>query len=187
LSDAVVAGRWSELANLYWSPLYPFLIGVARVIGGAGPAREVPIMHVVNFVSFVAMFAAFEYLLMSVRALASSTRRAILAGPWGVIAAYALFGVTALTMTPLELTTPDWLSNAAVFVALGALLRLRQSSADRRAAIALGVALGIGALAKSFMVPWAVVCFVALGIFVRRNARGALTHAVVAWAVIVVP
>lgn len=187
LSDAVVTGHWGELANLYWSPLYPFLIGVARVIGGAAPAREVPIIHAVNFVSFVAMFAAFEYFLMSVRSVASATRRAILSGPWGAIAAYALFGVTALTMTPLELTTPDWLSNAAVFIALGALLRLRQSSDDRRAAYALGIALGLGALAKSFMVPWAIVCFVVLAIFMRRRARGSLARAAVAWAFIVAP
>src|SRR5205085_3133246 len=28
LSDAVVTGHWSRLLNLYWSPLYPVLIGI---------------------------------------------------------------------------------------------------------------------------------------------------------------
>lgn len=187
LSDAVVTGRWGELLNLYWSPLYPFLVGVARVIGGAAPGREIPLMHLVNFVSFVAMFAAFEYFLVSVWSLARRSRRPILRGPWGAIAVYSLFGMMALTMTPLELTTPDWLSNAAVFVALGALLRLRESPHDRGAAFALGAALGVGALAKSFMIPWAVVCFATLALFVGRNARGVLTRAIVAWAVFVIP
>ena len=40
LSDAVVSGRWSTLINLYWSPLYPVLVGVGRVIAGAGPRWE---------------------------------------------------------------------------------------------------------------------------------------------------
>jgi len=30
MSDAVVDGNWSRLVNLYWSPLYPALIGVAE-------------------------------------------------------------------------------------------------------------------------------------------------------------
>lgn len=187
LSDAVVKGRWSELANLYWSPLYPFLVGVARLIGGTGAEREVPVMHALNVAAFLGMFAAFEYSLKSVFALANATRGTILRGTWGVLAAYGLFGATALTMTPLELTTPDWLSNAAVLVALGAMLRLRESPGDRAAALALGVALGLGALAKSFMVPWALVCFVTLALALRRNARPALTRAMVAWALFVVP
>ncbi len=43
LSDAVVAGHWSGLVNLYWSPLYPLLIGLARIVTRASPAGEVPV------------------------------------------------------------------------------------------------------------------------------------------------
>ena len=60
LSDAVVTGTWSGLINLYWSPLYPALIGLARLVVGAGPRWEVATLHAVNFVCFAAMFAAFE-------------------------------------------------------------------------------------------------------------------------------
>jgi hypothetical protein len=187
LSDAVVLGKWGELANLYWSPLYPFLIGVARVIGGAAPAREVPILHAVNFAAFAAMCAAFEYFLISAFALARTVRRPILAGAWGTGCVYALFGATALTMTPLELSTPDWLSNAAIFAALGALLRLQQRPNDRRSAVVLGITLGAGALAKSFLVPWAIVCFVVLAVRLRRNSTGALARAIAVWLVFVAP
>ena len=45
LSDAVVTRDWSRLVNLYWSPLYPALIGVARAVFGASAAREVPLVH----------------------------------------------------------------------------------------------------------------------------------------------
>jgi hypothetical protein len=63
LSDAVVTRDWRRLVNLYWSPLYPALIGVARAVFGASAAREVPLVHAVNLVSFIAMFVAFEYML----------------------------------------------------------------------------------------------------------------------------
>src|SRR6478672_6537300 len=66
LSDAVVTRDWGRLVNLYWSPLYPALIGVARAVLGASPAREVPLVHAVNLSSFIAMFVAFEYMLMSI-------------------------------------------------------------------------------------------------------------------------
>lgn len=188
LSDAVVTGRWSGLINLYWSPLYPALIGLARLVVGAGPRWEVATLHAVNFVCFVAMFAAFEYLLIEILDLARRTRHSALAGTWGVIGAYGLFAVFALTMTPLELTTPDLLSSGAIFVAFGALLRLRQSTArQRRNALVLGFALGFGALAKSFLVPWAAVCFAVLAIATGRRGVSATLTAVGAWAVIVIP
>lgn len=188
LSDAVVSGRWSTLINLYWSPLYPVLVGVGRVIAGAGPRWEVVTMHVVNFVCFVAMLAAFEYLLMSILALARSTRHSALGGVWGLAAAYGLFGVFALTMTPMELTTPDSLSSAAILLAFGALLRLGEASEHpRRDAIVLGVALGLGALAKSFLVPWAIVCFVVLAIATRRRGVSLTAIAVGVWLVFVLP
>jgi len=188
LSDAVVNGSWSTLVNLYWSPLYPLLVGVGRVIAGAGPRWEIVTMHAVNFACFVAMFASFEYLLIAVNALARSTRRSTLGGPWGLVAAYVLFGIFALTMTPMELTTPDWLASAATFLAFGALLRLNEGSASPlRDALVLGVALGLGALAKSFLVPWAVVCFVVLAIATRRRGLSITLIALGAWIVFVLP
>jgi len=188
LSDAVVDGRWSTLVNLYWSPLYPLLVGVGRLVAGAGPRWEIVTMHAVNLVCFVAMFASFEYLLVAVTRLAHSIRRSALGGPWGLVAAYVLFGIFALTMTPMELTTPDWLASAATFLTFGALLRLNQTGdKPRREALVLGAALGLGALAKSFLVPWAVVCFVVLAIATRRHGRSITVIAVGVWAVFVLP
>ena len=47
-------------------------------------------------------------------------------------------------------------------LALGALLRLadRVRPSNTADAVVLGVALGLGFLAKSFLAPWAIVCFV---------------------------
>lgn len=188
LSDAVTSGAWGRLVDLYWSPLYPLLIGVARLVARAGAAGEVATIHAVNLAGFAVMLAAFDYMLMSILSLAAGVRGAALRGPMAAAGAYALFGVLALTMTPLELTTPDLFSDAAVLLALGALLRLRQSpSGGRRHAVVLGLALGVGALAKSFLVPWALVCFVTAGILAGRKGARDLAAGVVAWALVVVP
>ncbi|MEO7083014.1 MAG: hypothetical protein ABI442_08695, partial [Gemmatimonadaceae bacterium] len=189
LSDAVVTGRWSLLVSTYWSPLYPFLVGVARAVGGGvGPAGEVPVMHVVNLLAFIGMSAAFEYMLMSILQLASRVRGSALNSATGLAAVYALFAVVALTMIPLELTTPDLLCATTVFVAFGAMLRLRNGAQHAgRNAVVLGAALGIGALAKSFMVPWAIVCLASLAVAMRRRGMKAVSFAGVTWVLILAP
>src|SRR5437867_12791219 len=63
LSDAIVQGRWAGLVNAYWSPLYPVLIGVVRLMTGVGPEREFVAVHALNFVLFVGMVAAFDWML----------------------------------------------------------------------------------------------------------------------------
>ena len=77
LSDAIVTGHLSRLVNLYWSPLYPALIGVARLLTGAGPRTEVALVHAVNLGCFAAMLGAFEYMLIGILALAASVPRSI--------------------------------------------------------------------------------------------------------------
>ena len=57
----------------------------------------------------------------------------------------------------------------------------------RAAAVVLGVSLGLGALAKSFMIPWAIVCFVALAVALRKSGVKPLVSAVVVWLIFVGP
>jgi hypothetical protein len=191
LSDAVTAAGWRHLFDLYWSPGYPFLIGVGRLITGAGPRGEVAVIHAVNFVCFGGMLAAFEYFLSAILALATRVRGAALGMRWGSVAAYALFGMFALTMTPLELTTPDLLSDAAILVAFGALLRLRPDSqperGSARSAVALGLALGLGGLTKSFLIPWAVVCLSTLAFTLGKRGARQVAIAAGVWALFIVP
>ena len=92
LSDAVVNGRWSGLVSLYWSPLYPTLIGLARLILGTAPQREIPAMHLVNFLGLVATFGAYEYFLKSVLEVARRVPGSALGGRWGRAAAYGREG-----------------------------------------------------------------------------------------------
>lgn len=186
LSDAVTQGDWRRLLDLYWSPAYPALIGLVRLISGSGPRTEIAAIHVVNFVGFVAMLAAFEYLWRGLLRL--RVPRSALSGPWAEAIAYGLFALLAFTMTPLELTTPDLFSDAAILLAFGALLRLRQAeTASAREATVLGVALGVGGLVKSFLIPWAMVCWVILAIAFRRRGARHIAAGIAAWALFIVP
>jgi hypothetical protein len=188
LSDAVVSGRWSGLVSLYWSPLYPMLVGLARLAIGGGPQREIPAMHLINVLGLAATFGAYEYFLTSILKVAGRVAGSALGGRWARAAAYGLFICVAFTLTPLELTTPDLFAAAATFAALGALLRVRDAErSDVRAALVLGLALGLGGLAKSFIVPWGLVCLGTLFVAARRS-RVALTLAAAApWIVILAP
>ena len=58
---------------------------------------------------------------------------------------------------------------------------------ETRNAVVLGVALGVGAFAKSFMVPWAAVCLFVLAVATRSRGIRASLIAGVVWAVIVAP
>lgn len=186
LSDGVTTGHWSRLVNLYWSPLYPALIGIGRVLAHAGPSGEIPVVHAINFVCFVVLLGSFEYLLVRIRRHA--IRGAALNGVWGEILAYGLFGFFALTLTPMELTTPDVLNAAMSFFAFGALLRLRDDRANAvRPASVLGVSLAVAALSKSFMIPWAVVVFATLLFATRRAGLKASAIAIGIWLLVAAP
>jgi hypothetical protein len=188
LSDAVVTGQWSRLLNLYWSPLYPLLIGIGRIVSSTSPEHEITVIHAVNVFCFAAMLAGFEYMLASILSIASRVRHSLLGHSWGAAVSYVVFGAFALTMIPLELTTPDLLNAALAFTALGALLRLHNdpTHSTRHAAI-LGAGLGVAALAKSFMVPWALMCFVTAAVVLRRDRLRVLVPALGVWLVFVAP
>src|SRR5687768_16823921 len=69
LSDAVLAGRFGELLNAYWSPLYPILIGGLRAVLRPGAYWEFGVPHLLNFLLFAAALAGFEYFLSALREL----------------------------------------------------------------------------------------------------------------------
>src|SRR6476661_8733588 len=91
LSDAVVTGNFRELFNAYWSPLYPVLISVLRVIVRPTPYWEFGVVHLLNWLLFVLSLAGFEYFLAGIR-INGGREATVLQSRWGLIGAYALFG-----------------------------------------------------------------------------------------------
>lgn len=190
LSDAVLQARWPALVSTYWGPLYPVLIGLAR-LGLAwtplgSPANEFALVHVVNLILFTISLAAFEWLVAELAIVAARWGNRSLASAPGRVAAYVLFGALTLAMTPPSLTTPDLLVNAACFAVFASILRLEPDATPRNGFL-LGASLGLGVLAKSFMLPYSVLV---LGILtVRFRARGARALAIAAgaWLVLTAP
>ncbi len=56
------AGDSSALVNGYWSPLYPFLVGLTLWVIDPGPAWEAGVAHLVNYLIYIAGLAVFMWL-----------------------------------------------------------------------------------------------------------------------------
>jgi hypothetical protein len=190
LSDAVLQGRWVGLVSTYWSPLYPLLIGLARLALAwtplGTPANEFALVHVVNFGLFGVSFVAFEWLVVEATKSAAGWGNHALVTTWGRVAAYVLFGALTLAMSPPSLTTPDLLVNAACFAAFASILRLERRTTPPDACL-LGASLGLGVLAKSFMLPFSVLVLGLLALRYRFRGARVLAFATVAWLIFTAP
>ncbi|HEX6052930.1 MAG TPA: hypothetical protein VFZ21_26870 [Gemmatimonadaceae bacterium] len=168
-SDVYLTGDFTSGSG-YWSPLYPMLLAFARLVGGTQPARELAIAQVVNFVAFLAAFAALEFFIRSMR-LATAERQPG-APPNGTawrVLAYALFTVVTVGWIRLWLLTPDMLVAAIVLAVSGLSIRMATGGTDWGNVAMLGVLLGIGYLTKAALLPVGVAVIVTLAVVLRRR------------------
>jgi hypothetical protein len=156
LSDALSGMGWHRLINGTWSPLYPILLGLGRILR---PDRygEVVTGHLINIILFVGTFLAFEYLLCSLWPRQSLTdavaeTRQAPRWPWFMLG-YSIFLSAFLVESTLRYLRPDILMALFLFVAMGLLIRICQNGATWRRYSALGAVLGVGYLAKQPMLP----------------------------------
>lgn len=169
VSDVYLTGDWTSGSG-YWSPLYPMLLAFARLIGGTQPARELAIAQVVNFVAFLAAFAALEFFIRSMRLVTAERHPG--AAPndlaWRVLV-YALFAVVTVGWIRLWLLTPDMLVAAIVLAVAGVSIRIAVDRAGWASVVMLGVLLGLGYLTKAALLPVGIVVIVTLAFVVRRR------------------
>ncbi len=160
-ADAYFSGDWRDAANTQWSPMYPWLLGAAMRVLKPSPYWEFPVLHLVNFLIFVAALIAFQYFLSTLLERSGIPRpveaRAIAAVSCGAFL-YAM-----LDFTNVINPTPDL--TMAVFVFLTAALLTRIMAGDGRwhVFVLLGIALGLGYIAKA---PFFVYSFVCIGILI---------------------
>lgn len=181
MSDALLKHNWHLLINPHWSPLYPFLIGVATWLTRPSAYWELPIVHAVNLVIFLGALASFDFLLRQVICVLGRNhvrQDAHSAEPlptwmWKLLA-YSLFAWSTFVLgNGLRKVTPDLCVAMFVYLDAGLLLRLRAGANRSGTCLLLGLTLGLGYLAKAILFPMAFV-FMAVAFLVVGNWRKAV-------------
>lgn len=169
------AGDWRALANGYWSPLYPLLLGaalrLARVASGDG-AAELRTVFAVNVAILTGTALAFARL---ARVMLTPARphpsqlvtalRAAAAGALCVFAEIRLINATTIT--------PDGLLAGILFLVSADLALAAGRGSDRRRDLRVGALLALGFWTKAVFFPVAVVSMAAYVLATRppRNRR----------------
>jgi 4-amino-4-deoxy-L-arabinose transferase-like glycosyltransferase len=166
MGDAIVRGDWKMAVNGHWSPLYPWLQGLALRLFKPGAYSQFSVVHFVNFLIYLFALGCFDFLLRVAVAdrprmddAANGTSRL---PRWAVFAVgYSVFLWSAVGVVTIRVVGPEILMAGFLYLAVGLLLQ----TSDRRQSfsrfVLLGAVLGLGYLAKAPMFPLAFVFFAA--------------------------
>ena len=193
MGDAILRGDWTMAANAYWSPLYPFLEGLALKVLRPSAPWEFTVVHCVNFLIYLFALGCFEFLLRATVAIRPPADADGVSTPlprWAIFAVgYAVFLWSSLSLITLERVTPDMLMAGFVYLAVGLLLRIWQQPSKLSRFLLIGVVLGLGYLAKAPIFPLSLVFFVFLWILASnwRSAVPRVLAAVLTFALVAGP
>jgi hypothetical protein len=181
MARAAMHGDFGTLIHPTWCSLYPALLAAVWTLAQPSDKWLWFSSHLINALIFVLALFTFEYflrgLLANRRNLAGGTRLPLSAKSlW--IGGYVVFLGVLLGMQGVYLDTPDMLTHAITFSIAGLLL-WRISKHELRRAELLGIACGIGFLAKSVFLALAVV----VGICIALSARRAKLRQLVSFAI----
>jgi len=162
VGDSFFRRGWANAINAWWSPLYPWTIGIVLGIFKPSPRFEFPLVHIVNFGIFLLALAAFRFLLHALLEL----RRSLIGSAEGIadwpliLLAYPLFWWIAFEVETLYDVSPD-LAVTACFLAIAGMLVRLISARTTTNFLLLGLLLGVGYWTKAVLFPLA---FVTLGL-----------------------
>jgi len=140
LATAIEHGDWSQFVQGYWSPLLPFITGIAgRVTGLTGP-QLITVTHVLN------LDAALGGLLI----ICLWARRS--PGTYFARAAIAAYMLCSAGLPRIEAVTPD-----VLLLAIAVWLSYEFLVHRSRRWLLVGVLLGLAFLAKTSSWPWLVI------------------------------
>lgn len=192
IADAYMRGDWHNAINAYWSPLYSWLLAFTFAIFKPSAYWEFAVAHMVNYVLFLCSLLCFSLLLEELlrhrrRAQISTARPEAGALPewmWTVIG-YTLFLWSAVEVINVTRPTPDIFVSGVVYLAAALTLRMCAQATNWRIPAALGLALGLGYLAKAAMFPVGGV-FLCCNLLCGGFSRPALRRALIAIAAFVI-
>jgi hypothetical protein len=186
IAEAYLRKDWHTAVNAYWSPLYSWLIAQGLLVVRPSSYWKYDEVHLVNYAIYLFTLGCFAFLVHELVHFNRSRKDALLEAGlvmlpgWALVAlGYPLFICSSLFLLFLELESPDMLVASFVYLACGLLLRMRRRPSNWLSFIFLGTALGFGYLAKSVMLPMAVV-FLAASLLSVGNWRRALPRVAVA-------
>jgi hypothetical protein len=177
MGDAYWRSDWHMAINAFWSPLYAWILGLFLKVFKPTPYWEYPLVHLANFLTYVAALACFEFFLNKfIRYHRESGKDSHHAGEatlpewaWWALG-YSLFIWTSLVMISLAAITPDICVSGFVYLIAGLIMQIRAGDATRRTFVLLGVALGFAYLVKAVMFPLAFI-FLVVAAFCQGRLR----------------
>ena len=162
LGDAFWQGRWEEVVNTTWSPLYAWIVGGVLNLVQPSVWWEFPTVQVTNFALYALTLVCFEYFWRQLSTTyytgrpGEGERTRIPPAVWAAIG-YSLFIYVSLNLIALWAVTPDMCVAAIVYLTAGQLLKLERAGARPATAVVLGVTLGVGYLTKAALFPLGLV------------------------------
>lgn len=209
MAEAAWRSGWHALVSGYWSPLYPALLSIAFWIFHPAIYWEFTVLHVVNFVLYLAELLCFEIFVKELLAarrveivrrheLQSTSEKEQHTAPeqrsegsaqalpvpdrilW--IWGYLLFLWASQFWLSLAMTNPDIIVAGLVFVATALLLRIYRGQGNWLLFAGLGALLGLGYLAKAAMFPISFV-FLASAFLLYGGTRKSFAKALARLAV----
>jgi Dolichyl-phosphate-mannose-protein mannosyltransferase len=162
MGDAMMRNGWKAAVNGHWSPLYPWLQGMALKLFKPSSYSQFSVVHSVDFLIYLFGLACFDFLLRAAAANRCASGDADAATnrlpEWAVFAiGYAIFAWSNLTVITIQVVNPDALMAAFLYLSVALLLRIWAHPQSFSRFLLLGAVLGIGYLAKAPMFPLAFV------------------------------
>jgi len=189
VGDAYFRGDWDTAINGYWSPLYPWLLGLAMFAFKPSPYWEFSVVQLVNLVIYLFALVCFSYLLHELilyrrgQFVSVPQEGRVILPEWAVLAlGYSLFVWSSLYWVYSWLESPDVCLSAFIYLAAGILLRIQRGAAGRLTFAALGLVLGLAYLTKAVMFPLAFI-FLLVSLFPVAGWQRALSRVLIALAV----
>jgi len=177
IGDAYMRGDWNTAISSVWSPLYSWMLGLVMYLLSPSMRWEFPLVHLVNFVIYLAALSCFEFFWRQLwhyqeyKRVFTSSERYVSLPEWAWFAlGYILFIWSSLHLIEIWAVTPDMLMAAFVYLAAGLIVRLRIGFITWRTFILLGITLGLGYLTKAVMLPLAFI-FLGIALFSVENKR----------------